>query len=68
MDFDFPPEVSQRKESSAAAIVAAALLRLAKLCADTTKGAFYDRTARRILLTLARPPYLASATDGWKAS
>lgn len=66
MDFDFPPDVNQRKESSAAAIVAAALLRLAKLCPDTVKGSFYDRTARRILLTLARPPYLASETEGWE--
>lgn len=66
MDYDFPPEVSQREESSAAAITAAGLFRLAKLSNDTTKGAFYDQTARRILLTLAQPPYLASETPQWE--
>ncbi len=66
MDYDFPPEVSQREESSAAAITAAGLFRLAKLSRDTTKGAFYDQTARRMLLTLAQPPYLASETPQWE--
>ncbi len=66
MDYDFPPEVEQRRESSAAAIVAAGLLRLRDAVPDPAKGAFYDNAAKRILVTLATPPYLASETPGWE--
>jgi len=66
MDYDFPPEVEQRPESSAAAIVAAGLLRLREAALDPAKGALYDATAKRILSTLAQPPYLASETPGWE--
>ena len=66
MDYDFPPDVNQRKESSAAAIVAAGLFRLAKVVPDTVKGATYDGVARRIVTTLSKPPYLASETPGWE--
>ena len=66
MDYDFPPEVSQHEESSAAAIVAAGLLRLREAHPDEAKRALYDGTAKRILATLASPPYLASETPGWE--
>ena len=66
MDYDFPPEVNQRVESSAAAITAAGLFRLADAVPDQAKGAYYLGAARRILLTLCRPPYLASETPGWE--
>ncbi len=66
MDFDTPAEETPREESSAAAITAAGMLRLARLTPDRAKGMLYDQAARRILLTLAQPPYLASETEGWE--
>jgi len=66
MDYDFPPEVEQRPESSAAAIVAAGLLRLREAVPDQAKAVLYDNTAKRMLATLATPPYLASETPGWE--
>ncbi|MCB1022226.1 MAG: glycoside hydrolase family 88 protein [Bryobacterales bacterium] len=66
MDYDFPPEVEQRPESSAAAIVAAGLLRLRDASTDLAKRALYDNVAKRMLVTLATPPYLASETPGWE--
>ena len=66
MDYDFPPEVEQRRESSAAAIVAAGLLRLREAVPDAAKAALYDNAAKRMLVTLATPPYLASETPGWE--
>ena len=65
MDFDSPVD-ERREESSAAAITAAGLLRLATLAPDRAKGMYYDQAARRVLLTLARPPYLAAETPGWE--
>ncbi len=65
MDFDSPGD-ERREESSAAAITAAGMLRLAKLTPDRAKGMLYDQAARRILLTLAQPPYLAAETSGWE--
>jgi len=65
MDFDAPAE-QWRDETSASAITAAGLLRLAKLSADQSKGLLYDQAARRILLTLSQPPYLASESPGWE--
>lgn len=66
MDFDTPAADGPREESSAAAITAAGMLRLAPLTADRAKGMLYDQAARRILLTLAQPPYLASQSPGWE--
>lgn len=66
MDYDFPPEVEQRRESSAAAIVAAGLLRLRDAVPDEAKSVLYDNAAKRMLVTLATPPYLASETPGWE--
>ena len=65
MDFD-APAAQWRDETSASAITAAGLLRLAKLSADQSKGLLYDQAARRILLTLSQPPYLASESPGWE--
>lgn len=66
MDFDTPVNEGPREESSAAAITAAGMLRLARLTADSAKGLLYDQAARRILLTLAQPPYLASRSPSWE--
>lgn len=66
MDYDFPPDVEQRPESSAAAIVAAGLLRLREVSQDLAKRALYDSVGKRMLATLATPPYLASETPGWE--
>ena len=66
MDYDFPPDVEPRRESSAAAITAAGLLRLARIVPHPAQGALYDGAARRILATLCEPPYLASATPEWE--
>ncbi len=68
MDYDFPPDVEQRKESSAAAISAAGLFRLAQAAPHPAQSALYDGIARRIVMTLSAPPYLASATPGWEVS
>ena len=65
MDFDAPAGET-REETSAAAITAAGLLRLAKLAPDRAKGLLYDQAARRVLLTLSQPPYLASDTPHWE--
>ncbi len=65
MDFD-APAAERRDESSAAAIAAAALLRLGRLTPDRSRGLLYDQAARRMLRTLAQPPYLASETQGWE--
>jgi unsaturated chondroitin disaccharide hydrolase len=65
-DYDLPEDGPRRLDSSAAAIVAAAMLRLAKLSADPAKGVLYDQTARRILLTLSQPPFLAVEKQGWE--
>lgn len=65
MDFD-SPGAERREESSAAAITAAGMLRLAALVPDRAKGMLYDQAARQVLLTLSQPPYLASETPGWE--
>ncbi len=65
-DWDIPPEEPQRLDSSAAAIMAAGLLRLAGVTDDAAKGRFYKETARHILVTLARPPFLALGDDTWE--
>ncbi len=65
MDFNAPAS-ERRDETSAAAITAAGLFRLAKLTPDSAKGILYDQAARRVLLTLSQPPYLASETPGWE--
>jgi len=66
MDYDFPPDIEQRKESSAAAIAAAGLFRLAQAVPHPAQSALYDGIARRIVMTLSAPPYLATAMPGWE--
>jgi unsaturated chondroitin disaccharide hydrolase len=65
-DYDTPPGHPQHIDTSAAAIAAAALLRLAALTADAGKGVLYRETARHILLTLSREPFLATGKPGWE--
>lgn len=65
MDFD-APAAEHRDETSASAITAAGLLKLARLAPDPAKRIVYDQAARRVLLTLCRPPYLASESPGWE--
>jgi unsaturated chondroitin disaccharide hydrolase len=65
MDYDFPPNVTQRRESSAAAIVAAGLLRLRHAEPERVRAALYDQTAKRILATLTSEHYLAETTPDW---
>jgi unsaturated chondroitin disaccharide hydrolase len=66
-DYDVPGDAPKRnRESSAAAITAAALLRLARLSADPAKGVLYGDSARRILLTLCGESYLAVGVPGWE--
>jgi unsaturated chondroitin disaccharide hydrolase len=66
-DYDVPADAPHRnRESSAAAITAAGLLRLARLSADPAKGQLYRESAHRILLTLCSEPYLAAGVPGWE--
>jgi unsaturated chondroitin disaccharide hydrolase len=53
-------------ESSAAAIAASGLLRLARLTDDEQRALHYDTYARRILKTLLSPEFLAVDTPGWE--
>ena len=41
-------------------------LRLRDASTDLAKRALYDNVAKRMLVTLATPPYLASVTPGWE--
>jgi unsaturated chondroitin disaccharide hydrolase len=66
-DYDVPEDAPKRnRESSAAAIVAAGLLRLARLSGDPAKGVLYRDAAYRILVTLCSEPYLARGVSGWE--
>jgi unsaturated chondroitin disaccharide hydrolase len=51
-DFDAPPTNGRPVDTSAAAIAASGLFKLARVVPDLTKGQFYDQVARRILRTL----------------
>jgi len=64
-DFNAPADTRKLVDTSAAAITAAALLRLCRLVSDPMKGHFYFSTAVRILRTLC-DKYLAKGTDGWQ--
>ena len=59
-DFDAP---SQEKDSSAAAIVASALLELSALESDATRAARYRTAALRMLDSLVSPAYFAEGTN-----
>ncbi|WP_224369014.1 glycoside hydrolase family 88 protein [Hyalangium versicolor] len=61
-DFD-APTAQQRKDSSAAAVVASALLELSELVTAAADKARYRDAALKMLETLASPAYLASGTS-----
>ncbi len=61
-DFDAPTS-QQVKDSSAAAVVASALLELAEFVTEPTDKARYRDAALRMLETLASPAYLTSGTS-----
>jgi unsaturated chondroitin disaccharide hydrolase len=61
-DFNAPVTATTPKDSSAAAIAADALLRLAKLIPGTADATRYQNTAEQILTTLASPAYLAEGS------
>jgi unsaturated chondroitin disaccharide hydrolase len=64
-DWDEPdPELPY--ESSAAAIAASGLLRLAGLTGDPARAHLYRQYALRILDTLTTPEFLAIETPGWE--
>lgn len=64
-DFRAPAEQKHLVDTSAAAIMASGLLRLARLIQDPVKGHFYQMTAIRILRTLC-DEYLGKQTPGWE--
>jgi unsaturated chondroitin disaccharide hydrolase len=61
-DFNAPVTATTPRDSSAAAIAADALLRLAKLIPGTADATRYQATAEQILTTLTSPAYLAEGT------
>jgi Glycosyl Hydrolase Family 88 len=63
-DFDAPPS-QQVKDSSAAAIVASALLELSEFVTDPADKARYRDAALRMLETLASPDYLTAGTESY---
>ncbi|MCU0247816.1 MAG: glycoside hydrolase family 88 protein [Bryobacter sp.] len=64
-DFNAPNESRRLLDTSAAAIAAAGLMRLARLLQDPIKGHFYWSTATHILRTLC-DKHLAKGTPGWE--
>ena len=60
------PEPAAPYESSAAAVTASGLLRLAKLTLDPQRRRRYRDYALTILDTLSGPEFLASQTPGWE--
>jgi unsaturated chondroitin disaccharide hydrolase len=68
-DYDAPVEGKlsrSQPDSSAAAIAAVGLFNLAGLSPDRVRGLAYREAALRIVETLTRPPYLASADPAWE--
>jgi unsaturated chondroitin disaccharide hydrolase len=61
-DFSAPITPTTPRDSSAAAIAADALLRLAKLIPGTAEATRYEGAAENILATLASPAYLVQGT------
>lgn len=60
------PDPALPYESSAAAIAASGMWRLAKLTGDPARAQLYRSYALRILDTLTGPEFLASETPGWE--
>jgi hypothetical protein len=63
-DFDAPPS-QQLKDSSAAAVVASALLELSESVTEPADKARYRDAALRMMETLASPAYLTSGTASY---
>jgi len=61
-DFNAPVTATTPRDTSAAAIAADALLRLASLIPGTADSTRYQNTAEQILASLASPTYLAQGT------
>jgi unsaturated chondroitin disaccharide hydrolase len=64
-DFRAPVEFRKLVDTSAAAIMASALIRLSRLIQDPVKGHFYYMAAVRILRTLC-DEYLGKESPGWE--
>jgi unsaturated chondroitin disaccharide hydrolase len=64
-DYGAPPESRTLVDTSAAAVAAAGMLRLARLVPDQVRGHFYDAVARRVLGTLCRD-YLSEQDAQWE--
>jgi len=65
-DYDAPDEQRTQKDSSAAAVAAGAMLKLAKLSGHCTLRRLYRQYAMLILQTLCSDEYLAANTPGWE--
>jgi hypothetical protein len=61
-DFNAPVTAATPRDTSAAAVAADALLRLAALIPGTAKGTEYQTVGENILTSLASPTYLAQGT------
>jgi hypothetical protein len=64
-DFQGPNAPHERKDVSAAAIGASALLELSTLVQDSAKKAEYFKRAEAILASVSFPPYLAQGLKGY---
>ena len=64
-DYDAPAESRTQVDTSAAAIAAAGMFRLAGLCTDKAKGLLYDSVARHIVSSLCAG-YLGQSDPEWE--
>ena len=64
-DYDAPEESRKQVDTSASAIAASGLLRLARLTPDPVKGAYYDAVARHVLTSLCAK-YAAFDDPAWE--
>lgn len=64
-DYDAPEESRKQVDTSASAIAASGLLRLARLTPDPVKGAYYEAVARHVLTSLCAK-YAAFDDPEWE--
>ena len=64
-DYDAPAQSRTLRDTSAAAIAASGLMRLADLVTDRNRALYYEAAARRILVTLSST-YLAESDPQWE--